>query len=681
MSDRDWCHACGRIASVQDLEKQQAPDVFTEPREGEIALGVYIIPFRLHSHDPRNMTAFQERWESENWTLDEAEMDEDTFRHRLGPRPLSKNILQMVPVVPVDKIPTDGFLHKPNKSNDRKAVTANQTVAILLEDRNHRALLEELYCQRVNNHRALLEELFCQRVNSVKRPPSPLVPACLPAISGGITASWNKIERRGELNIHVHLTQRAFIDQGLWPNPNHIGSTLSRFFAAWYGVVFPLHELLPIKACETSKSYRQDVRRQFEYYNVPGLFDCNGESEKNSGSNNRGDSRGWNSDAAQSSNKPAPISEEERDGVKEFNRLVRMRTSTYSFQSSTSSSCGGGVSDGDVTFRGTLRRYFSETVVEDAQTDRIAVSSSWFSRSAGLVGHHLDLMWSPLTVPNVLHRKFLTYLRDEDYPLLIDNLSKGTSAIWNRTKTFAGLLQQLENLCHKSAPHVDGLNVELLNYQRQAVGWAIERENMLGGIQSLFWTKLPVEHGRCAADLWFNPILDCVSKTPPKRVRGGFICHEMGAPFSCAVLSLFTCFHPCEASNMDLLTYLFSRFISSIIFWEGLGKTVISLAVILQNPAPLKPESGMQVMDIIPTGWTKPDKPYKAPESWASIYSRGTLVICSVSLVGQWVDEASRSFWCWCFIHNTVRYKFENDHHESPTVFPCFVSLATNGIA
>ena len=141
-----------------------------------------------------------------------------------------------------------------------------------------------------------------------------------------------------------------------------------------------------------------------------------------------------------------------------------------------------------------------------------------------------------------------------------------------------------------------------MGFQKQAVGWAIQRENLPGGIQSLLWTKLPVTNGRTPDDLWFNPILDCVSKTPPTCVRGGFICHEM-----------------------------------------GLGKTVISLAVVLQNPAPNLPLSGTKVLDnVTPDGWSQLERADgHLNSSYASTYSRATLVICcSASLVGQWIAEA-----------------------------------------
>jgi hypothetical protein len=76
----------------------------------------------------------------------------------------------------------------------------------------------------------------------------------------------------------------------------------------------------------------------------------------------------------------------------------------------------------------------------------------------------------------------------------------------------------------------------------------------------------------------------------------------------------------------------------------------------LQNPAPALPKSGSMLDSLsttvatnsnenVPThGWTKetdiPKHPPDAPSRRGSILCTGTLVICNVSLVGQWIDEA-----------------------------------------
>lgn len=81
-----------------------------------------------------------------------------------------------------------------------------------------------------------------------------------------------------------------------------------------------------------------------------------------------------------------------------------------------------------------------------------------------------------------------------------------------------------------------------------------------------------------------------------------------------------------------------------------LGKTVISLALILENCAPPSPVSGSQISSLPQTpssedGIVTWDKDLYARTAAddpkrGSIISRATLVICPVSLVGQWIEEA-----------------------------------------
>lgn len=86
-------------------------------------------------------------------------------------------------------------------------------------------------------------------------------------------------------------------------------------------------------------------------------------------------------------------------------------------------------------------------------------------------------------------------------------------------------------------------------------------------------------------------------------------------------------------------------------FLQGLGKTIISLATILVNPAPGLPESGSPIAALNTLNnsgratWDKDMYARTQAEDDAnpkrgSLISRGTLVICHVSLVGQWIEEA-----------------------------------------
>ena len=94
--------------------------------------------------------------------------------------------------------------------------------------------------------------------------------------------------------------------------------------------------------------------------------------------------------------------------------------------------------------------------------------------------------------------------------------------------TLASLLRQIENLGHEGVDYVEGLNCELLEFQRQSLKWALERETMPGGIQRLFWGKVPDDASRAEKDLWYNPLTNRFRRGPPTLVRGGFIAEEMG---------------------------------------------------------------------------------------------------------------------------------------------------------
>lgn len=86
------------------------------------------------------------------------------------------------------------------------------------------------------------------------------------------------------------------------------------------------------------------------------------------------------------------------------------------------------------------------------------------------------------------------------------------------------LLTCLENLGHEAELTCEGLTVELLDFQKQTLKWAMERETTPGGIQSYLWFKLPIAD----SDLYFNPVGGWFREGKPREVRGGIIADEMG---------------------------------------------------------------------------------------------------------------------------------------------------------
>ena len=230
---------------------------------------------------------------------------------------------------------------------------------------------------------------------------------------------------------------------------------------------------------------------------------------------------------------------EETTAILSHNNVSKTIRSQMSFISSTGSSSGGGVCSNDTSLSGSLRRYFSDKLVDDSQ-DLFTHSCgclelSWVGHRLGITSVHREMRRkgsSTVSCPTPSgDKRFRSYVRDEDHPLLVENALSGLRAVFERTKTFNGLLVQLENLGHKPAPRTEGLNVELFEFQRQAIGWALERENAPGGMQSYFWIKIPTmspgKQSGAMRDIYFNPVLDSFSFAPPRMARGGFICEQV----------------------------------------------------------------------------------------------------------------------------------------------------------
>lgn len=102
----DWCHSCGRIASVRDFGKVQSRPY--SRTTGDVFLGEKVIPFTIVAHDPRQMEKYKDQYEANEgtdpkWTFSEQEAEEDFFRHRLGEYPRIEMILESISVL--DKIP------------------------------------------------------------------------------------------------------------------------------------------------------------------------------------------------------------------------------------------------------------------------------------------------------------------------------------------------------------------------------------------------------------------------------------------------------------------------------------------------------------------------------------------------------------------------------------------------
>mmetsp|Transcript_50887 Transcript_50887/g.94823 ORF Transcript_50887/g.94823 Transcript_50887/m.94823 type:complete len:919 (+) Transcript_50887:66-2822(+) len=145
--------------------------------------------------------------------------------------------------------------------------------------------------------------------------------------------------------------------------------------------------------------------------------------------------------------------------------------------------------------------------------------------------------------------------------------------------TIKDFMARLELAERDEAESPPGLAVELRPYQRQSLSFMLERERAPRGFHEAVWMPFKTPSG---TQLWYSPLVGALTPfSEPRTHSGGFLAEDM-----------------------------------------GMGKTVEVLALILSNPAPSPLPSFPQYPDAIPTA--------------------ATLVVCAVSLVGQWIDEANK---------------------------------------
>jgi hypothetical protein len=298
-------------------------------------------------------------------------------------------------------------------------------------------------------------------------------------------------------------------------------------------------------------------------------------------------------------------SKKKKEMGKTQNDSVDQRASTYALASGTGCSALGGLCTNETEFAGTLKRYIRE-IFSDIVLDARSSDSNMVTNELGVVSSHRPMRKREKWVvsagcgnnaprPRYMPDVYASILSDEEYPFAMTSMRKDVKRIHDKTETLNGLMDHLENLGHAAAPFVEGLAVELLPFQSQTVQWATEREQTPGGVNAFLWTKLP-SLTQPNTDLYFSPILEELTVTKPKPARGGIIAEQM-----------------------------------------GLGKTVISLALILRNPAPPLPVSGTAIASINVTPAISSGAAFWDPDLYSrtsaskkkrgQIISRGTLVV------------------------------------------------------
>jgi hypothetical protein len=222
------------------------------------------------------------------------------------------------------------------------------------------------------------------------------------------------------------------------------------------------------------------------------------------------------------------------EAVDSFNEKAQAFQSTLSLQSSLGDgSLLGGVCSSDTSFSGVLRRYFAEMLPEHVISRHCQNATvSWVGRAVGVTSHHRKMGFeskgSRSNGSEFRDVSLESYLRKEDIFLACENLHKGCRALDQGVDSINAVLLHLENLDHEEAPFVEGLNVELLPFQRQTLQWALERERNPGGLQSYLWAKLPSVEDEKSPNVYYNLLLGQFTNRRPNLIRGGIIGDEMG---------------------------------------------------------------------------------------------------------------------------------------------------------
>jgi hypothetical protein len=303
--------------------------------------------------------------------------------------------------------------------------------------------------------------------------------------------------------------------------------------------------------------------------------------------------------------------------IETVDTAVKEREESLALVTGQASSVLGGVCSNETDFTGSLKRYFRE-ILADVVHEKSMFSGDgtlWLEESLGVTSRHRNMRSHYRETEGNVDEcraqrnglEYDSYLSHRDYAVAQRSLVADAALVYTHTRSLNTLMDHMENLGHTSAPYVEGLAVELLPFQSQTVQWATEREQTPGGIQTFLSAKLPAS--ACAGiDLYYNFVTGKISREKPHVVRGGIIAEQM-----------------------------------------GLGKTVISLATILRNPAPPLPESGSSVSSINVTPAISSGAAFWDPDLYSrtstskkkrgSIISRGTLVVvsCWIKLTAVWL--------------------------------------------
>ena len=153
----------------------------------------------------------------------------------------------------------------------------------------------------------------------------------------------------------------------------------------------------------------------------------------------------------------------------------------------------GGISSEDTSIRGQYRSLCRDLIIEESDllesaahtSDLEYLQKSWsYNQKYGSDARRLYTSHTSRQE----YMKASAYVHREDIPMVYANAIFDLKKSKLEKKSLNGLLNSLENVGHRAAPDVEGFNVTLHEYQKQAVGFMLDRETK--DSRDLLWCKV-----------------------------------------------------------------------------------------------------------------------------------------------------------------------------------------------
>jgi hypothetical protein len=210
----------------------------------------------------------------------------------------------------------------------------------------------------------------------------------------------------------------------------------------------------------------------------------------------------------------------------------------------------GGISRIEMDFKATIKYYYAETFAEIFKECNAGHTflDAWCMKQLGLASNHRYMKSASRPAGYALYiadmsrgyrnyhcsdnlkecmKTLWTLLSHEDFVRAF-TLSKSANDLCRTVDSLPLMMRHLENRGHhEGSSMLNGLTVDLLPFQKQAVQWAKERDTVPNGIQSYLWTKLP-RVDEPSTELYYSPILGKFTTEMPTLARGGIIGEIMG---------------------------------------------------------------------------------------------------------------------------------------------------------